>query len=139
MRDIETRADIDAVLRTFYSTAFADGDLGRFFTDVAHMDLEAHLPVIGAFWEKVLLNNDVYRGNAMRVHQDLNRRAPLTAEHFDRWLTLWQTAIDAQFAGPVATEAKAHAVRIAAAMLRNLDRADETQERPERSLPLLSS
>lgn len=124
MRDIETRADIDEVLRAFYGAAFTDAELGSIFTDVTHMDLDTHLPVIGNFWQKVLLNSDTYRGNAMRVHQDLHRRFPLTAAHFERWLQLWAGAVDARFAGPVADDAKAHAVRISAAMLRNLDRVE---------------
>ena len=135
MDDIETRTDIDQVLRTFYLAAFEDEHLGPIFTDVAHMNLEAHLPVIGAFWEKVLLHVDGYRGNAMRVHQELNRRSALTPERFERWLTMWNTAVDSLFAGPVATDAKAQAVRIAGAMLRNLDR-DDLQGDPPRSLPL---
>jgi hemoglobin len=139
MRDIETRADIDAILRAFYDAAFADDVLGTIFTEVAHMDLEAHLPVIGAFWEKVLLHTDTYRGNAMRVHQDLNQRTPLTAERFDQWLALWATAIDSLFAGPVATDAKAHAARIAAAMLRNMDRSHNSDDASMRGLPLTST
>jgi hemoglobin len=136
VRDIETRADIDQVLRVFYTAAFADDQLGPIFTDVAHMDLEAHLPVIGAFWEKVLLHVDGYRGNAMRVHQDLNRRSALAPEHFERWLTMWDTAVDGLFVGAVATDAKVQAARIAAAMLRNLERDDADGQMPPRSLPL---
>jgi hemoglobin len=137
VRDIETRGDIDEILRAFYNSAFADGALGHIFTDVAHMDVDAHLPVIGNFWEKVLLNTDVYRGNAMRVHQDLHHRFPLTSAHFDRWLELWSGAVDARFAGPVADEAKAHAVRISAAMLRNLDRVPVDPPTGSQALPLV--
>ena len=137
MRDIETRADIDEVLRDFYGAAFSDAGLGHIFTDIAHMDLDAHLPVIGNFWEKVLLNTDVYRGNAMRVHQDLHHRFPLTPAHFNRWLKLWRAAVDTRFAGPVADAAKAHADRISAAMLRNLDRLPHEAALTSRSLPMV--
>jgi hemoglobin len=137
VHDIETRADIDEILRAFYNSAFADGELGHIFTDVAHMDVDAHLPVIGNFWEKVLLNTDVYRGNAMRVHQDLHHRFPLTSAHFDRWLELWSAAVDDRFAGPIADQAKAHAVRISAAMLRNLDRLPHEAALSPRSLPMV--
>ena len=53
--DIETRAAIDALMQTFYGKAMTDEVIGRFFTEVVPLDLEQHLPVIGDFWESVLL------------------------------------------------------------------------------------
>lgn len=78
MDDIETRADVDAVLRAFYTRAYDDALLRQVFVEVAPMDLDEHLPVIANFWEKVLLDTCEYHGNAVRVHQHLHNMKPLT-------------------------------------------------------------
>jgi hemoglobin len=116
MDDIATRADIDHLLRAFYATAMVDPEIGYFFTDVARLDLEAHLPRIGDFWEQVLLQRPVYVGNPMAVHVHLHGASPLTTSHFDRWLRLWAEAVDASFAGKVTEEAKRRAAIIAESM-----------------------
>lgn len=132
MVDIGNRSDIDLLLRAFYGQALTDVQLHHHFVDVAHIDLEAHLPEIGNFWEKVLFNTCKYDGQAMRVHRRLHQLEPLTAAHFTRWLKLWGEALDALYDGPVAEQAKAHAARIAVAFMRNLHVAD--QGRPDISL-----
>lgn len=135
MGDIETRADIDAVLRAFYTQVFDDNLLRHVFIEIAHMDLEEHLPVIGNFWEKVLFNTSEYSGNAMRVHRHLHDREPLTPAHFERWLTVWNQTIDAHHQGAAAAQAKHHAARIALAMQRNLYRDAPSSTSP---LPTLT-
>lgn len=122
MCDIGTRADIDALLRVFYARAFDDELLRHIFVEVAHMDLEEHLPMIGNFWEKVLLGTVEYGGNAMRLHRHLHDREPLTPAHFEHWLTIWNQTIDSCHQGTTADRAKRDAARIALAMQRNLYR-----------------
>ena len=116
MNDITTRADIDALLRAFYARAMTDAHIGYLFTEVAQLDLEAHLPRIGDFWEQVLLQRPVYVGNPMAVHVHLHGASPLQATHFQRWFELWADAVDASFAGPIASEAKRRAAIIAESM-----------------------
>lgn len=118
--DIANRADIEALTRDFYSRAFADPLLGPVFVDVARMDLEAHLPIICDFWETVLFRAGLYKRNALTVHVDLHAKAPLTAEHFGRWVDLWHATVDDHFAGEVAERAKVQAARIAWSMSRRL-------------------
>lgn len=137
MVDIRDRSDIDALLRVFYGRVFGDGLLARIFVDVAHMDLEAHLPVLGDFWEKVLFNTAVYNGRAMDVHRRLHRRETLTAAHFARWVELWDQSVDARYDGRNADRAKAHAARIAVAIQRNLPAVGSAEQRQE--LPLLAA
>lgn len=112
VRDIEDRADIERLVRAFYGRALDDPILGFIFTDVAHLDVEAHVPVIANFWETVLLGAQSYRGGAFRPHAELHAKVPLRAGHFERWLWLWRTTVDELFAGPRAEEAKAHANRV---------------------------
>jgi hemoglobin len=120
--DLESRDELETLLRAFYIRVFTDDLLGHIFLEVARMDLDAHLPALGDFWQKVLFNTGEYHGDMMRVHQRVHAREPFTNAHFTRWLTLWEHAIDERYVGPIADLAKAHATRIARAMQRNLDR-----------------
>lgn len=120
MRDIAGRDDIAVMVRAFYETAFEDPLLGPVFVDVAHMDLDAHMPIMCDFWESALFTPAIYRRNALRVHVDLHARAHLTAEHFGRWVELWHATVDAHFSGEVADHAKVQGSRIAWSMSRRL-------------------
>ncbi len=126
MPDIETRADVEVLVRAFYERALRDPVIGWLFTDIAHLDLEAHLPVIASFWETILLGNQTYAGGAFAVHASLNRLAPLRSGHFERWLLLWRTTVDEHFTGPRAELAKAHAQRVARAFHRRLQGLPDT-------------
>jgi hemoglobin len=113
--DIENRDDCERLVRAFYSRALEDPIIGFLFTDVAQLDLEAHVPEITSFWETVLLGVPSYRGGAFRPHAALHMKVPLRRAHFDRWLVLWSETVDSLFAGERATLAKAHAERVARA------------------------
>ena len=102
-------------MRSFYTRALSDPVIGWLFTDVAHLDLEAHLPRIASFWETVLLGARSYSGGAFRPHAELNARVRLRRGHFERWLWLWRCTVDELFVGPRAELAKAHAARVAGA------------------------
>ncbi len=119
-KDIETRADIDDLMNRFYSRAVRDETIGYIFTDVARLDLQHHLPVIGDFWETLLFGTDNYqkRGrNPLQIHALLNQKTPLTAKHFRRWLEIFQAAVDESFAGRRADFIKLRAEAIAARFL----------------------
>ena len=47
--DIATRADIERLVRTFYTQAIPDPIIGHFFTKVIQLDLDSHLPRIANF------------------------------------------------------------------------------------------
>ncbi len=116
MNDIENRADIDSLMKSFYRAAISDEKIGYIFTDVAKLDLEKHLPVIGDFWESLLLGNNVYQihgRNPLQVHAELNEKTPLKTEHFRRWLEIFRATIDEMFAGTRADFAKSRAEAIA--------------------------
>ena len=119
--DIGTREDCVALVRAFYAKALEDPVIGFWFTDVAHLDLDHHLPRIASFWETVLLGARSYGGGAFRPHLELNRAAPLRRGHFERWLWLWRGTVDELFAGPVAEEAKRHATRVANAFFERIE------------------
>ena len=112
-RDIENREDIDKLMRLFYRDAIADEKIGFIFTDIAKLDLEHHLPIIGDFWEKVLFGSPVYFNNPLTVHQKLHERFPLQPEHFIRWVEVFSQIVDTLFAGEIADLSKSRARAIA--------------------------
>jgi hemoglobin len=135
--DIESRDDVERLVRAFYEKAMTDPMIGFLFIDVAKLDLEEHVPVITSFWETMLLGAKSYGGGAFAPHASLHRKAGLRAPHFERWLWLWRGTVDELFAGPVAEEAKAHANRVAAAFYRRLAMIDAGEPvDPLRSDPL---
>ncbi len=90
--DLENREDIDLLMREFYSEAMADDVIGYIFTDVAKLDLDHHLPIIGDFWESMLFQTGVYQKhgrNPLQVHAELDEKSPLEFEHFERWLEIF--------------------------------------------------
>ncbi|MFF4171929.1 group III truncated hemoglobin [Streptomyces sp. NPDC001744] len=119
-RDISDRADLDVLLRRFYTAAFADPLIGPFFTEIAGTDLEAHLPRIGDFWERALFRTADYGRDAFAPHAAIHSARPLTAAHFGRWVQLWHASVDGLHRGPRADRAKAQGERVALALLRRL-------------------
>ena len=115
--DIETRADCERLVRSFYERATTDEIIGWLFDG---LDLDAHLPRIADFWETVLLGGTAYRGGAFGPHVRLHASKGLRGGHFHRWVALWTATVDELFDGPRAESAKAHAVRTAAAFHRRL-------------------
>ncbi len=110
--DIQTREDVERLVRAFYGRALTDPFIGWIFTDVARLDLDAHVPQITSFWATVLLGDGSYRGGAFRPHAELHGRVGLRMGHFDRWLQLWFGTVDELFAGERANQAKIHALRV---------------------------
>ena len=115
-RDINNREDIHAFIESFYYKVKSDATIGFIFNEVVRMNWEHHIPVIVDFWESVLLDNPVYKNNAMAVHYDLNKKFPLKAGHFEAWLALFNQTLDEMFSGPVAELAKKRAAGIASLM-----------------------
>ena len=114
--DIETRDDIDDLMNRFYARAISDDTIGYIFTDVAKLDLEHHLPVIGDFWETLLFGTGNYQKhgrNPLQIHAALNEKTPLYSTHFRRWLELFRSTVDEAFSGKRAEFIKLRAEAIA--------------------------
>lgn len=118
--DIATRQDVMRLVETFYGRAFEDDLIGPIFTEVVHMDLARHMPIMADFWQTVLFKAGLYSRNALNIHFDIHAREPLTLEHFNRWLHLWTTTVDETFVGEKAELAKASAHQIAGSMHRRV-------------------
>lgn len=120
LQDIATRQDILTLVETFYTKAFHDDLIGHIFTDVVHMDLAAHMPIMADFWQTVLFKAGLYKRNALKIHFDIHAKEPLTLEHFNRWLQLWTRTVDELFAGEKAELAKVQAHQIAGSLSRRV-------------------
>jgi hemoglobin len=99
MNDIQTRTDVEKMVSTFYEKVKADELLTPAFANVYWPH---HLPVMYNFWASILLGEMSYHGSPLTKHIDLH----IETRHFDRWIKLFNENLDAQFAGPVAEEAK---------------------------------
>jgi hemoglobin len=114
--DIRDRDDIAFLIRSFYTHAMQDELIGPFFTKVAELNLEEHLPIMEDFWENLLFHTGAYHGGMMYKHIQLNNKQNIAEEHFGRWLALFAAEVDKHFEGPVAEEAKQRARAIAPTM-----------------------
>jgi len=115
-KDIESRDDIELLVKSFYEKVKIDPVIGSIFTDIARVNWEKHLPVMFDFWENTIFYTGSYSGNPMKSHQNLNKLFPLTKEHFSRWNQLFASTIDELFEGDKAVLAKQRAISISTVM-----------------------
>lgn len=99
--DISTLAQVKTLVDTFYSRVQQDDLLGDIFNSRIK-DWPAHLAKMYRFWQTVLLDEHTYSGSPFLAHAEL----PVNAEHFNRWVAIWQETVDLYFAGQKASEAK---------------------------------
>ncbi|HVW21598.1 MAG TPA: group III truncated hemoglobin [Opitutaceae bacterium] len=109
MRDIQTEADVRLLVDEFYGAIRKDELLNPIFTDVARVNWDTHLPKMYAFWNAMILGKQGYAGQPFPLHAVL----PVSLEHFERWVALFQATADRLFAGAGAQRAKDAAASIA--------------------------
>jgi hemoglobin len=80
-----TEAMIERLVHGFYAKVRADAVLGPVF-EARIQDWEPHLSQMRAFWSSVALMTGRYHGTPMAKHLPL----PVDADHFDRWLELFE-------------------------------------------------
>jgi hemoglobin len=90
MNDITTRDDVEYLVKEFYDRVIKDDLIGFFFTDIAKIELNHHLPKMYNFWESILLGNPVYEGQPMAKHFPINDIVAMEEKHFNRWLQVWE-------------------------------------------------
>ena len=78
-------AMIETLVHRFYARIREDALLGPIF-EARIADWGPHLERMCAFWSSVALMTGRYHGQPMRIHMPL----PIDAEHFDRWLALFE-------------------------------------------------
>jgi hemoglobin len=118
MKDIETREDILLIMRKFYDKLLADDSINFFFTKVTAVDqhLEAHFEILATFWEQFLFLKGGYFNNMFSIHKEVHDKQAFTKEHFETWLTLFNSTIDEHFSGNYAKQMKTQALSMATIM-----------------------
>lgn len=122
-KDITQKEDIQLLVDSFYEKVLKDETIGYIFTEVAKLDVPAHMPIMYDFWSSVLLGTTEYKRNPMDKHFALNDMEPLQKKHFNRWLELWFETVDELFEGATAKEAKTRASTIGRLMLFKMEEA----------------
>jgi hemoglobin len=115
--DIKNRSDIEKLINAFYDKIKIDTEIGYFFTEVAHVNWEKHLPRMYDFWENIMFSTGDFVGNPMAKHKELHQKSTMTKAHFQHWNVLFDETVDELFAGEKAEEIKQRAANIATAMM----------------------
>lgn len=102
MNDIQTIEDITKMVHTFYDKVNHDELLSVVFNGHAQVDWESHLPKMVNFWNTVLFSKGTYKGSPFQKHETL----PISKQHFEKWLSLFNQNLDEHFSGPNTEEAK---------------------------------
>lgn len=112
MKDIQTRADVELLVRAFYEKAVKDPVIGFTFSEMLEFGIEKHIPTMVDFWEGVLFNKSIYKGGILYKHFMINGKHPLEQVHFDTWIQLWNETVEELFEGPVAQDAIDRALKV---------------------------
>ena len=123
--DINSREDLDRLVRHFYDFLLADERMEPIFTSVAKIDLESHFPHLVEFWHSLIFMTGAYKRNVMDKHLSLHLKYPLQEEHFQIWLNYFYRAVDDLFSGPRSEDAKSRAKSMALLMQVKIRQMDQ--------------
>lgn len=123
MKKLENRADIELLVNSFYQKLQKDIGIGFFFTEIVPVDWAHHLPKMYDFWESILFGQMTYKGNPMAAHFPINEKYAMQAQHFERWLALWEETVAEHFFGFHADAAITKAQNIARLMAFKMENA----------------
>jgi hemoglobin len=101
-RDISNLDDVRLLVNTFYGKVREDKILAPVFNDRIGKAWPQHIEKMCRFWQTVLLEEHTYFGAPFSRHVNL----PVEHSHFEKWVELFHSSVDALFAGEKAEEAK---------------------------------
>lgn len=107
------RDSIATLVHDFYTDIRRDSLLQPIFDGAIGADWEPHLARMVDFWCSVMLSSAEFKGNVYGKHMALQG---VEAEHFRRWLGLFEAHVRRLFAPEVAEGFMAAAKRIAASL-----------------------
>ena len=118
MKDIQTREDILLIMRKFYDKLLADDSINFFFTKVTLVDqhLEEHFEILATFWEQSLFLKGGYYNNMFSIHKEVHDKHAFSKEHFNTWLSHFNSTIEENFEGQYAEQMKTQALSMATIM-----------------------
>lgn len=115
--DIKGLSDIKQMVDTFYGKIRQDDKLADIFNNVIQNRWTQHLEKMYRFWQTVLLEEHTYFGSPFIPHAKL----PVDANHFERWLQLFNETVDTLFEGEKANRAKWQGQRMAEMFLSKIN------------------
>ena len=119
-KDIKNRADIELLVENFYIKVKSDKLIGHFFTEVAQINWEKHLPLMTNFFENIIFFSGNYTGNPMNLHLHLNENKAIQRKHFTRWQKLFFITLDELYIGEKTTLIKQKIESISNIMQKNI-------------------
>lgn len=114
--DLFGMEEVKRLVDAFYSLVQQDELLAPIFNYRLSTYWGLHLEKMYLFWNAALFGEKGYVGNPFAKHATL----PVDSDHFERWLTLFNTTVDAHFEGPMAEDAKKRALLMAATFQRRM-------------------
>ena len=108
-KEIENIEDIKKLVDTFYGKVREDELLATIFNNIIQNRWPEHLAKMYRFWQTVLLKEYTYNGSPFLPHAKL----PVSKEHFERWLKLFNATVDEYFIGELTDRAKWQGERMA--------------------------
>ncbi|MDB5262940.1 MAG: globin [Adhaeribacter sp.] len=114
--DISGLEDIKLMVDDFYEKVAEDELLAPIFNFRLSTYWVPHLEKMYTFWNAALFGVKGYMGNPFAKHATM----PVTDEHFERWLRLFNATVDTHFAGPMAEEAKRRGLIMATTFSRRI-------------------
>jgi hemoglobin len=124
-RQLDNREAIEQLVNSFYTSVKRDDLLGPIFNNAQNFSWDVHIPIMYDFWETLLLDNPKYRSNAIAKHIELNRRTPLSDDHFRRWKQLFYDTLDNNFDGPNVEKAHKKVEAIAGLMQHKINESSK--------------
>lgn len=107
------RPAIATLVQDFYADVRADPRLGPVFDAAVGEHWPAHIARLTDFWCTVMLASGDFQGNVYGKHMALNG---VDADHFVRWLGLFEKHVARMFTPPVRTEFMTVAQRIGSSL-----------------------
>lgn len=108
-KEIISLEDIKKLVDTFYEKVRKDKLIGPIFNERILDRWPQHLEKMYTFWQTLLLEERTYFGSPFPAHANL----PISHDHFERWMNLFNKTVDELFKGEKANEAKWRAEKMA--------------------------
>ena len=132
--DLDDPIEIAELVRRFYRQLAQDTRFHHYFDTLAHIDWDAHVRDLTAFWTGALLTGrDREPGRVIEAHRWLHDATPFDGELFARWLDIFDSTLDEGWSGPITELARRRAHGYAWAMAKRLADVDIGAGRPVRA------
>lgn len=107
-KEIQAREQIKLFVDYFYDNVKKDNLLCDIFIEKTQNEWNEHLNTMYRYWEAILLDGETGKGSPFLVHSDIY----INEEQFNRWLKLFNKAVEEFFTGEKAEKAKLKGIQM---------------------------